>query len=82
MADRSAGSSFDHPAMQRAPVYSSPRPTAIDSAPGRVALAMHHPPFKTGITWMDESGFEGLELFEATIREHPVERIVCGHIHR
>lgn len=55
---------------------------AIDSAPGRVALALHHPPFATGIEWMDEAGFVGLDRLEAVLREHPVERILSGHIHR
>ena len=55
---------------------------AIDGAPHRVALAMHHPPFLTGIEWMDDSGFVGLAELEAVLAEHPVERIVSGHIHR
>lgn len=55
---------------------------AIDGAPGRVALALHHPPFATGIGWMDDSGFVGLDRLEAVLTEHPVERIMCGHIHR
>lgn len=55
---------------------------AIDSAPGRVALALHHPPFVTGIGWMDKSGFVGLAQLEAALRDHPVERIMSGHIHR
>lgn len=55
---------------------------AIDGAPGRVALALHHPPFETGIGWMDRSGFIGLTELEAVLVEHPVERIVAGHIHR
>ena len=55
---------------------------AIAGAPGRVALALHHPPFVTGIEWMDASGFVGLDRLEAVLREHPVERIMSGHIHR
>lgn len=45
-------------------------------------LAMHHPPFLTGIEWMDRSGFHGLERLLAVLTEHPVDRIVCGHFHR
>jgi 3',5'-cyclic-AMP phosphodiesterase len=46
-------------------------------------IAMHHPPFKTGIAHMDLVGLEGREDFEAIIRKHPhVERIICGHLHR
>lgn len=55
---------------------------AIDGAAGRVALALHHPPFLTGIEWMDDSGFVGLADLEAVLVDHPVERIVSGHIHR
>ena len=55
---------------------------AIDGASGRVALALHHPPFLTGIKWMDDSGFVGLADLEAVLTEHPVERIMSGHIHR
>ncbi|WES31532.1 phosphodiesterase [Varunaivibrio sulfuroxidans] len=44
---------------------------------------MHHPPFKTGIGFMDKQHFDGAEDFEALIRRHPqVERIVAGHLHR
>lgn len=45
-------------------------------------LAMHHPPFVTGIDWMDRSGFGGRERLVALLTEHPVDRIVCGHFHR
>ncbi len=55
---------------------------AIDSAVGRVALALHHPPFLTGIEWMDNNGFIGLADLEAVLTDHPVERIMTGHIHR
>lgn len=55
---------------------------AIIGAPGRVALALHHPPFPTGIEWMDANGFIGLDRLETVLREHPVERIMSGHIHR
>lgn len=55
---------------------------AIEGAPGRVALALHHPPFLTGIEWMDNNGFVGLADLEAVLADHPVERIMSGHIHR
>lgn len=48
-------------------------------------LAMHHPPFVTGIGWMDKSGFEGLDRLAATLADSQldrVDRIVCGHFHR
>ncbi len=46
-------------------------------------VAMHHPPFASGIEFMDHFGLEGAEAFEAVIARHPqVERILCGHLHR
>ena len=46
-------------------------------------IFMHHPPFDSGIAWMDAGGFEGAAEFEALARRHPqVKRIVCGHLHR
>lgn len=47
-----------------------------------VLLAMHHPPFRTGIGWMDRSGFTGLDRFAEVIAAHRVDRILCGHMHR
>lgn len=52
------------------------------SRPGPTLLAMHHPPFVTGIDWMDASGFIGLDRFVAVIAEASVDRIICGHLHR
>ncbi|MGH1504847.1 MAG: phosphodiesterase [Acidimicrobiales bacterium] len=49
---------------------------------GPTILALHHPPFVTGIDWMDASGFEGLDRLRATLAEYPVDRVVCGHLHR
>ena len=52
-----------------------------DSAP--VVILMHHPPFATGIAYMDAVGLETAYPLEPVIREHPnVERILCGHLHR
>ncbi|MET0909999.1 MAG: phosphodiesterase [Ilumatobacteraceae bacterium] len=45
-------------------------------------LALHHPPFATGVGWMDASGFVGLDRLEAVLGEHPVDKVVCGHFHR
>ncbi len=49
-----------------------------------VVLALHHPPFATGISWMDASGFDRLDELVQVIGRHQstVIRIVCGHIHR
>lgn len=47
-------------------------------------IAMHHPPFITGIDGMDQVGLlEGTTELEALLSTHRnVERIVCGHLHR
>jgi len=46
---------------------------------------MHHPPFDTGVWWMDCMGLPDADrhAFEQTVRRHPqVQRVVSGHIHR
>lgn len=53
-------------------------------APRRPTIVfMHHPPFKTGVPFMDEQSFKGADAFERLILRHPqVERVLCGHLHR
>lgn len=55
-----------------------------DRHDGPTLLAMHHPPFVTGIDWMDDAGFVGLDRFTELLAARPgtVDRIVCGHLHR
>ena len=46
-------------------------------------LAMHHPPFPTGVANFDGPPFEGRRALGAIVREFPqICRIVCGHIHQ
>ena len=46
-------------------------------------IFMHHPPFRTGVQWMDASGLHGGRMMEEIVRRHPqVVRVACGHIHR
>ena len=46
-------------------------------------IAIHHPPFETGIWWMDCVGLKGAELFEEVVRRHPqVVKVLSGHVHR
>ena len=47
-------------------------------------IAMHHPPFATGIEHMDKIGLmQGAAELEALLRgHHNIERIACGHLHR
>lgn len=56
----------------------------LAAAPDRpTVVMMHHPPFATGIDFMDRYGLAGADRLAAVIVRHPqVERIVCGHLHR
>jgi Icc protein len=46
-------------------------------------VAVHHPPFWTGIGHMDAQPLTSPAAFEAVIARHPqVERVLCGHLHR
>lgn len=46
-------------------------------------IFMHHPPFRTGIQWMDASGLRGGRAMEKVVSGHrQVMRVACGHIHR
>ena len=53
----------------------------VDNAP--VILMLHHPPFKSGIKFMDKIGLKtGLDEFKNIVKTYPGSmRIVCGHIH-
>ena len=56
----------------------------LAAAPERpTVIFLHHPPFATGIGFMDEIGCAGGEGLAAVVARHPqVERVVCGHVHR
>jgi 3',5'-cyclic-AMP phosphodiesterase len=46
-------------------------------------IFMHHPPFRTGVQWMDAAGLHGGRMMEEVVRRHrQVVRVACGHIHR
>ena len=46
-------------------------------------IAMHHPPFATGIAEFDRIGLEGREDFGRIVQSNPqVRAIACGHVHR
>jgi Icc protein len=46
-------------------------------------VALHHPPFDSGIAYMDRLGLTGREAFADIIENHPqVRATLCGHLHR
>ena len=46
-------------------------------------IFMHHPPFATGIGWMDRIGLQGAEALGSLVAGHSnIERILSGHVHR
>lgn len=56
----------------------------LAAAPDRPALvALHHPPFLTGIRHMDVQNLQDAAALEAVLARHPqVRALVCGHVHR
>ena len=60
----------------------------LDRTLGRAAdrptlLAMHHPPYATGIGHMDRQALHHPECLEAVVARHPqVLALTCGHVHR
>ncbi len=57
--------------------------SALQSAGERsILIALHHPPFPSGIQFMDDIGLVGIDALEATLRVSPnPTRIICGHVH-
>ena len=48
-----------------------------------VIIFMHHPPFKTGIWWMDAIGLKGVKKFENVISKYSnIKAVLAGHLHR
>ncbi len=57
--------------------------TLAAAADAPTVVFMHHPPFETGIWWMDATGIHGADRFRAVVERHPhVIRVLCGHVHR
>jgi 3',5'-cyclic AMP phosphodiesterase CpdA len=57
---------------------------SLAAAPGRPTLiALHHPPFASGVVHMDEMALQAPERLERVVAKHPqVQAVVCGHMHR
>lgn len=46
-------------------------------------LLLHHPPFWSGIPYMDKYRYLDADPLEAVVRSAPnIERVLCGHVHR
>ena len=59
------------------------RGALADSADRATLLCMHHPPFRTGMHYMDAFGFEGVHALREVVADHPqVALVVAGHVHR
>jgi 3',5'-cyclic-AMP phosphodiesterase len=56
----------------------------LTDAPERPTVVfMHHPPFASGITFLDEPPFRNADAAAAVIARHrQVRQVTCGHIHR
>ncbi len=56
----------------------------LAEAPERPTIVFqHHPPFATGMRFMDRDAFTGGDLEAEVIGGHPqVELVSCGHVHR
>jgi len=56
----------------------------LAAAPDRpTMILMHHPPFSTGIDYMDRYALADPAAFAEIVARHPqIERITCGHLHR
>jgi len=57
--------------------------SALRGAPQKPTLiAMHHPPFKSGIRFMDDIGLEGIQQLDDILKSAKNDiRIICGHLH-
>lgn len=70
--------------------YGTLSPAALDwladqltHHPEPTIVALHHPPFITGMPGMDVINCHGAEALATIIRQYPqVERVLCGHLHR
>lgn len=58
--------------------------TVLTAEPDRPTIVFqHHPPFPSGIEFMDRHEFVGADAYERVVARHPqVEAISCGHLHR
>ncbi len=55
----------------------------LASAPSTATvIAVHQPPFRTGLWFLDAFGFRGARRLKALVERSPhVGRVICGHVH-
>lgn len=58
--------------------------TLAEQASRPTIVALHHPPFRTLIGYMDDMGLRsGARELAAIVARHPqIDRVICGHLHR
>lgn len=55
----------------------------LENGPDHILIFLHHPPFETGIWWMDAIGASDGIAFEDLLKEFDnVRGVFAGHIHR
>ena len=56
----------------------------LSAAPDRPTMVLvHHPPFDTGVWWMDTARLADADAFGRVVAAHPnVVHVACGHVHR
>ncbi|MGV3344782.1 3',5'-cyclic-AMP phosphodiesterase [Enterobacteriaceae bacterium LUAb1] len=56
----------------------------LASQPHRYALVfLHHHPYPSGCTWLDQHSLHNASMLEAVLQKYPrVQTLVCGHIHQ
>lgn len=55
---------------------------AVLARPQPTIVAVHQPPFRTGLHYLDALGFRGARRLRALVTRHPhVGRVLSGHIH-
>jgi len=58
--------------------------TTLAAEPDRPTIVtQHHPPFRSGIPWMDTYALDGIDRQRAVLARHPhVLAVLAGHFHR
>jgi 3',5'-cyclic-AMP phosphodiesterase len=56
---------------------------ALAGSDAPTIIALHHPPFATGMPFMDRIGLQDPSGLARVVRRFPqIQRLICGHVHR